>query len=34
MGLDRAKTLLPVKDGLTFLDFIGPAVLHYERNTG
>ena len=28
MGLERAKSLLPVKDGLTFLDFIVKQVLH------
>src|SRR5882724_2894478 len=31
MGLDRAKTLLPVKDGLTFLDFIARQVLHLRK---
>jgi UTP--glucose-1-phosphate uridylyltransferase len=28
MGLDRAKSLLPVKDGLTFLDIIAHQILH------
>jgi UTP--glucose-1-phosphate uridylyltransferase len=28
MGLERAKSLLPVKDGLTFLDFIIKQILH------
>src|SRR3989440_11766576 len=28
MGLERAKSLLPVKDGLTFLDLIAKQVLH------
>ncbi len=28
MGLDRAKTLLPVRDGRTFLDLIAAQVLH------
>ncbi len=32
MGLERAKSLLPVKDGLTFLDFIVKQILHL-RNT-
>ncbi|HMP73918.1 MAG TPA: UTP--glucose-1-phosphate uridylyltransferase [Kiritimatiellia bacterium] len=31
MGLDRAKSLLPVKDGLTFLDLICRQVLHLRR---
>lgn len=31
MGLDRAKSLLPVKDGLTFLDIIARQVLHLRR---
>ena len=29
MGLDRAKSLLPVKDGLTFLDFIARQTLKF-----
>ena len=32
MGLERAKSLLPVKDGLSFLDFIVKQILHL-RNT-
>ena len=33
MGLERAKSLLPVKDGLTFLDFIAKQILHLrEKN--
>jgi UDP-N-acetylglucosamine pyrophosphorylase len=28
MGLERAKSLLPVKNGLSFLDFIAKQVLH------
>ncbi len=31
MGLDRAKTLLPVKDGLNFLDLIARQVLHLRE---
>jgi UTP--glucose-1-phosphate uridylyltransferase len=31
MGLDRAKTLLPVRDGLTFLDIITRQVLAARR---
>jgi UDP-N-acetylglucosamine pyrophosphorylase len=31
MGLERAKSLLPVKDGLTFLDFIARQVLHLRK---
>ena len=31
MGLDRAKSLLPVKDGLTFLDIIARQTLHLRR---
>ncbi len=31
MGLDRAKTLLEVRDGLTFLDFIARQVLHARK---
>jgi UDP-N-acetylglucosamine pyrophosphorylase len=31
MGLERAKSLLPVKDGLTFLDFIARQILHLRR---
>ncbi len=32
MGMQKAKTLLPVRDGLTFLDIIARQVLH-ARNT-
>lgn len=31
MGLDRAKTLLPVKDGLNFLDLIARQILHLRE---
>ncbi|HSH94100.1 MAG TPA: UTP--glucose-1-phosphate uridylyltransferase [Roseimicrobium sp.] len=31
MGLDRAKSLLPVKDGGTFLDFIARQVFHLRQ---
>jgi UDP-N-acetylglucosamine pyrophosphorylase len=31
MGLERAKSLLPVKDGLTFLDFIIKQILHLRE---
>jgi UTP--glucose-1-phosphate uridylyltransferase len=31
MGMDRAKSLLPVKDGLTFLDVIARQVLHLRE---
>ncbi len=34
MGLERAKSLLPVKDGLTFLDFIVRQLLHFRREHG
>ena len=34
MGLDRAKSLLPVKDGLTFLDIITEQVLAQRRDHG
>jgi len=34
MGLERAKSLLPVKDGLTFLDFIVRQILHLRRKHG
>jgi UTP--glucose-1-phosphate uridylyltransferase len=34
MGMTRAKSLLPVKDGLTFLDVIARQVLHLRRATG
>ncbi len=31
MGLDRAKSLLPVKDGLSFLDIIARQILHIRK---
>src|SRR5438477_3327823 len=31
MGLERAKSLLPVKEGLTFLDFIARQILHLRQ---
>src|SRR5262245_11002671 len=31
MGLERAKSLLPVKDGWTFLDFIAKQILHLRQ---
>lgn len=31
MGLDRAKSLLPVKNGLTFLDIIARQILHLRQ---
>jgi len=31
MGLERAKSLLPVKDGWTFLDFIAKQILHLRE---
>ena len=34
MGLERAKSLLEVKDGLTFLDFIARQVLDLRRRHG
>jgi UDP-N-acetylglucosamine pyrophosphorylase len=34
MGLEQAKSLLVVKDGLTFLDFIVRQVLHLRRQYG
>jgi len=34
MGLERAKSLLPVKDGLTFLDFIVRQVLFLRKRHG
>ncbi|MCS6771081.1 MAG: UTP--glucose-1-phosphate uridylyltransferase [Kiritimatiellae bacterium] len=34
MGLDRAKSLLPVKDGLTFLDIIARQILHLRQFCG
>lgn len=34
MGMDRAKSLLPVRDGATFLDLIVGQVQHARRATG
>ena len=34
MGLERAKSLLPVRDGLTFLDLIVRQVLHFRKTSG
>jgi UDP-N-acetylglucosamine pyrophosphorylase len=34
MGLDRAKSLLPVKGADTFLDFIARQILHLRASTG
>lgn len=34
MGLDRAKSLLPVRDGSNFLDFIVRQILHLRSQTG
>ncbi|HMP76596.1 MAG TPA: UTP--glucose-1-phosphate uridylyltransferase [Kiritimatiellia bacterium] len=34
MGLEKAKSLLPVKDGLTFLDLIARQVLHLRQTHG
>jgi UDP-N-acetylglucosamine pyrophosphorylase len=34
MGLERAKSLLPVKDGLTFLDFIVRQILYLRNKYG
>jgi UTP--glucose-1-phosphate uridylyltransferase len=34
MGLDKAKSLLPVKNGLTFLDLIARQVLHLRATYG
>lgn len=34
MGLERAKSLLPVRDGLTFLDLIVRQILHFRKTTG
>src|SRR5512140_836396 len=31
MGLERAKSLLQLKNGLTFLDFIAQQVLHLRK---
>jgi UDP-N-acetylglucosamine pyrophosphorylase len=34
MGLEKAKSLLPIKDGLTFLDFIARQILHLREKNG
>ena len=34
MGLEKAKSLLPVKDGKTFLDLIALQVKHTREATG
>lgn len=34
MGLEKAKSLIPVKDGLTFLDFIARQILHQRAAHG
>lgn len=34
MGLERAKSLLPVREGLTFLDLIVRQILHFREVTG
>ena len=34
MGLQKAKSLLPVKEGATFLDVIAKQVLHLREETG
>jgi UTP--glucose-1-phosphate uridylyltransferase len=34
MGMERAKSLLEVKNGLTFLDIIARQVLHFRRRYG
>lgn len=34
MGMDGPKSLLPVKDGLTFLDIIVRQILHLRQTTG
>ena len=34
MGLDKAKSLIPVKDGLTFLDFIARQILWIRQRHG
>jgi len=34
MGMTQAKSLLPVKGGLTFLDIIARQVLHLRRSSG
>ncbi len=34
MGLEKAKSLLPVRDGLSFLDLIARQILHLRESTG
>lgn len=34
MGLEKAKSLLPVRDGLSFLDLIARQILHLRKTTG
>jgi len=34
MGLEKAKSLLPVRDGLTFLDLIARQILHLRAQAG
>lgn len=34
MGLDRAKSLLEVRPGVTFLDLIARQIAHFRRTTG
>ena len=34
MGLQKAKSLLPVKDGTTFLDIIADQIIHLRETTG
>src|SRR5688500_18540279 len=34
MGLAKAKSLLTVRDGLTFLDFIAQQILHLRQQAG
>lgn len=34
MGLEKAKSLLPVRDGMSFLDLIAKQILHLREATG
>ena len=34
MGLEKAKSLLPVKDGKTFLDLIAEQIVYTRENFG
>jgi len=34
MGMDKAKSLLPVRDGLTFLDIVARQILHIRQSQG